>query len=220
VSSTSPRVRRIFDRASRVYDTAPLQRAVYRPAHDAVVEELRAAGSMWVLDAGCGTGILAARIREDVGPARVVGCDLSIGMLRRAAERSPRGAWLQGDALRLPLRDGVLDAVVTTQALHFLPDRPAALTEFRRVLRPGGLLVIAMVNPRTVMVSRLISRAASLALGAAFWPTRAELRDEVGATGFEVREQRATGHLAHTVVTVATARQSATGPMRYTRQEG
>jgi ubiquinone/menaquinone biosynthesis C-methylase UbiE len=218
VTAGSPRVRRIFDIAARVYDNAPLQRAAYRPAHDAVLEELRAAGSTWVLDAGCGTGILAARIRDDVGPARVFGCDLSMGMLRRAAERSPRGAWLQGDALHLPLHDAVLDAVVTTQALHFLPDRPAALDEFRRVLRPGGLLVIAMVNPRTVMASRLISRAASLALGAAFWPTRAELRDEVTASGFEVCEQR--GARAHTVITVATARRPNTGRKRLERQEG
>jgi ubiquinone/menaquinone biosynthesis C-methylase UbiE len=220
VSPASPRVRRIFDRASRVYDSAPLQRAFYRPAHDAVVAELRAAGSMWVLDAGCGTGILASRIRDEVGPARVVGCDLSIGMLRRAAERSPQGAWLQGDAHRLPLRDAVLDAVVTTQALHFLPDRPAALGEFRRVLRPGGLLVIAMINPRTVMASRLISRAGTCILGAGFWPTRAELRDEVASSGFEVREQRGAGDLAKTVVTVATTRRSGSGRMRLARQEG
>jgi ubiquinone/menaquinone biosynthesis C-methylase UbiE len=220
VSSTSPRVRRIFDRASWVYDTAPLQRAFYRPAHDAVVAELHAAGPTWVLDAGCGTGILASRIRDEVGPARVVGCDLSMGMLRRAAGRSPQGAWLQGDALHLPLRDAVLDAVVTTQALHFVPDRPAALGEFRRVLRPGGLLVIAMINPRSVMASRLISRAGTCILGGGFWPTRAELRDEVASSGFEVREQRGSRDLAQTVVTVATARRSGTGPLRLARQEG
>ncbi|MGH7748576.1 MAG: class I SAM-dependent methyltransferase [Candidatus Dormibacteria bacterium] len=220
MTAGSPRVRRIFDTAAKVYDAAPLQRAVYRPAHDAVVDELRAAGATWVLDLGCGTGILAERIRDDVGPARVVGCDLSMGMLRRAAERSPRDAWLQGGALHLPLRDSVVDAVVTTQALHFVTDRPAALEEFRRVLRPDGLLVIAMVNPRSVIASRLISGAASLVLGASFWPTRTELREEVATSGFEVREQRAAGALAHTVITVATARRTTTGRTRPARQEG
>ncbi|MDB5067018.1 MAG: methyltransferase protein [Chloroflexi bacterium] len=198
----------MFDRAAHLYDTAALQRAVYRPAHDAVVAELRAAGSRRVLDVGCGTGILATRIGEDGRGARVVGCDLSMGMLRRAAARV-RGAWVQGDALRLPLRDGALDAVVSTQAFHFLPDRRAALAEFHRVLRPGGLLVIAMVNPRTPAVSRLLSRAATRVLGAGFWPTRAELRDEVASSGFEVRAQRGARDLAHTVVTVAIARRAA-----------
>lgn len=216
----TPRIRRLFDRFSRVYDAAPLQRAVYRPAHDAVIEELRAAAPMWVLDAGCGTGILAGRIGDDVGPARVVGCDLSMGMLRRAAERCPRGGWLQGDALRLPLRDGVLDAVVTTQAFHFIADRRGALAEFRRVLRSDGLLVIAMVNPRTVMTSRLISGAGTCILGAGVWPTRAELREDVAASGFEVRDQRGVGPLAHTVVTVATARRVPSGRTRLGRETG
>jgi ubiquinone/menaquinone biosynthesis C-methylase UbiE len=206
VTVAATRIRHLFDRFSRVYDSPPLQRAVYRPAHDAVVDELRAAAPMWVLDAGCGTGILAERIGDDLGPARVVGCDLSMGMLRRAAARRPRGAWLQGDALRLPLRDGVLDAVVTTQAFHFMPDRAVALTEFRRVLRAGGLLVIAMVNPRTTVVSRLLSGAGTHLLGAGAWPTREQLREDVAASGFEVREQRGVGPLGHTVVTVATAR--------------
>jgi ubiquinone/menaquinone biosynthesis C-methylase UbiE len=205
VSVAAPRIRHLFDRFARVYDATPLQRAIYRPAHDAVVEELRRAAPMWVLDAGCGTGILAGRIGEEVGPARVVGCDLSMGMLRRATERLPLGAWLQGDALRLPLRDGVLDAVVTTQAFHFVGDRTAAITEFRRVLRPGGILIIAMVNPRTVVASRVISRAGTSILGAGFWPTRDELRDEILAGGFEVRGQRGVGPLTQTVVTVATA---------------
>ncbi|HEV7465018.1 MAG TPA: class I SAM-dependent methyltransferase [Candidatus Dormibacteraeota bacterium] len=197
----------MFDRAAHLYDTAALQRALYRPAHDSVVAELRAAGSRRVLDVGCGTGILAARIGEDGRGARVLGCDLSMGMLRRAAARV-RGAWVQGDALRLPLRDGALDAVVSTQAFHFLPDRRAALAEFHRVLRPGGLLVIAMVNPRTLAISRLMSRAGTRILGAGSWPTRAELRDEVASSGFDVRAQRGARDLAHTVVTVATARRA------------
>jgi ubiquinone/menaquinone biosynthesis C-methylase UbiE len=193
----------MFDRAAHLYDTAALQRAVYRPAHDAVVAELRAAGSRRVLDVGCGTGILATRIGEDGRGARVVGCDLSMGMLRRAAARV-RGAWVQGDALRLPLRDGALDAVISTQAFHFLPDRRAALAEFHRVLRPGGLLVIAMINPRTLAVSRLMSRAGTRVLGVGFWPTRTELRDDMASSGFEVRAQRGARDLARTVVTVAT----------------
>ncbi|HVS40800.1 MAG TPA: methyltransferase domain-containing protein [Candidatus Dormibacteraeota bacterium] len=216
----APRIRRLFDRFAHVYDTAALQRAVYRPAHDAVVAELRTAAPMWVLDAGCGTGILADRIGDDVGPARVVGCDLSMGMLRRAAERCPRGAWLQGDALRLPLRDAVVDAVVTTQAFHFLTDRRGALAEFHRVLRTGGLLVIAMVNPRTAIASRVMSGAGTHLLGAGVWPTRDQLRDDIAACGFDLREQRGVGPLSHTVVSVATARRLHTGRTRLRHMEG
>jgi ubiquinone/menaquinone biosynthesis C-methylase UbiE len=219
VTGEAGRVRRMFDRFAGVYDTGALQRAVYRPGQDAVAAEVRAAGSERVLDVGCGTGILAARIGEESPRATVVGCDLSLGMLRRAAARR-RGAWLQGDALRLPLRDGALDAVVSTQAFHFMPDRGAALCEFRRVLGPGGLLVIAMVNPRTALVSRLMSGAGARVLGTGAWPTRGVLRAEMEAAGFEVRAQRHARDLAHTVITVATARRSAAGRMRLAHQEG
>lgn len=213
------RVRRMFDRFAHVYDTSVLQRTVYRPAQDAVAAEVRAAGSTRVLDVGCGTGILAARIGEESERATVVGCDLSLGMLRQAARRH-RGGWLQGDALRLPVRDGALDAVVSTQAFHFMPDRGAALREFRRVLGPGGLLVIAMVNPHTELASRLMSGAGTRVLGRGAWPTRGVLRAEVEAAGFEVRAQRHARDLARTVITVATARRPAAGPMRLAHQEG
>ncbi len=219
MTAGSSRVRRLFDRAAPRYDATALQRLLYRGAHDAVFAELRAEGSRRVLDVGCGTGILAARIGADAEGPRVVGCDLSMGMLRRAAARV-RGAWVQGDALRLPLRDGGLDAVVTTQAFHFLADRRAALAEFRRVLRPGGLLVIAMVNPRTPVVSRLMSGAGTRLLGAGSWPTRDELRAEVASAGFEVRAQRGARDLPHTVVTVATVRRHETVPVRHRRQGG
>ncbi|HEX3605320.1 MAG TPA: methyltransferase domain-containing protein [Candidatus Dormibacteraeota bacterium] len=207
MSTASLRIRRAFDRAARIYDHGWLQRIAYRPGQDAVVAELCAAGSRRVLDVGCGTGILATLVRQRSRDTRVVGCDLSLGMLRRAAERV-RGTWLQADALRLPLRDGVLDAVVSTQAFHFIPDRPAALREFHRVLEPGGLLVIAMINPRSPALSRLMNASARRALGAGTWPAREVLREEVDAAGFEVHAQRDARDLARTVVTVATARRT------------
>lgn len=94
-----------------------------------------------VLDAGCGTGWLAAGLRRGVPGLSVIGVDLSRGMLERA---STAGAWplLQADAQRLPLADASVDLIVTRGVLHHLPDAPGALAEWRRVLRPGGAVVI------------------------------------------------------------------------------
>jgi ubiquinone/menaquinone biosynthesis C-methylase UbiE len=94
-----------------------------------------------VLDAGCGTGYLAAGLRRAVPGLRVIGADLSEGMLRRARGA---GAWplVQADALRLPVADRTVDLVVARGVLHHLPTVRAALAEWRRVLRPGGAVVL------------------------------------------------------------------------------
>jgi ubiquinone/menaquinone biosynthesis C-methylase UbiE len=94
-----------------------------------------------VLDVGCGTGWLAAGLPRALPGLPVIGVDLSRGMLERARAT---GAWplLQADAQRLPLATASVELIVSRGVLHHLPDVAAALTEWRRVLRPGGAVVI------------------------------------------------------------------------------
>jgi ubiquinone/menaquinone biosynthesis C-methylase UbiE len=66
-----------------------VQRLTYRPEHDAVLRGLRRAAHRRVLDVGCGTGLLAAQIRNELPGAEVVGCDFSCGMLARDDSSSP-----------------------------------------------------------------------------------------------------------------------------------
>ena len=95
-----------------------------------------------VADVGTGSGFIA-EAALDAG-ARVIGIDNSSGMLgevtRRFAGRpfEPR----QGEADRLPLADGEVDAVLANMFLHHAPDPPAAIREMARALKPGGTLVI------------------------------------------------------------------------------
>lgn len=196
-----------FDVWSRFYDAPLVQRAVYRPVHDAVLKELRRPPARRIVDVGCGTGILTARLRGELDAEVVVGCDFSFGMLEQAAERTRSVSWMHGDALRLPLREASAQAVVCTEAFHWFPDHDAALREFRRVLVPGGRLVVALVNVRAGATSRLASTGAQVLGTPAYWPTRAEMRDRVSNAGFEVRNQRrvvrVAGLLIPTVVTVA-----------------
>jgi ubiquinone/menaquinone biosynthesis C-methylase UbiE len=101
-----------------------------------------------VLDIGSGPGFLAAEMAAEVGPdGRVHAVDPSESMLAIARRREPGAgaAPLEvrpGDALALPLPDGGADAAVSTQVLEYVDDVPAALAEARRVLRPGGRLLI------------------------------------------------------------------------------
>lgn len=105
----------------------------------------RAAGT--VLDLACGTANLAPRLAEwGASVDRYLGADLSPEMLRAARPRiahAPFPAALLGaDGAALPLRGASIDTVVTASALHDWPDAATVLGEARRVLRPGGRLLL------------------------------------------------------------------------------
>jgi arsenite methyltransferase len=107
-----------------------------------------------VLDAGCGPGFYAAETLERVGPdGSVVGVDASAPMLALAAKRC-EGAqnveFHEGDVTGLPVADADFDRALSVQVLEYVADIPAALAELRRVLRPGGRVLIWDVDWATV----------------------------------------------------------------------
>jgi SAM-dependent methyltransferase len=94
------------------------------------------------LELGCGTGARAAEVRA-LGWTPL-GVDLSAGMLRYARSRLPA---VRADAVRLPVRDGSVEAVTTVMAHTDMPDYPLVLREGARVLRRGGSFVHVGVHP-------------------------------------------------------------------------
>ena len=140
-------VTRMWTFLAPAYDLPFLQQWVYRPPHDEVIAQLRTHGARRIADIACGTGILSDRIERELHPEEIYGVDMSDGMLNQARARSDRVKWLRGPAEQLPFEDGALDAVVTTSAFHFF-DQPAALREFHRVLRSGGLVAVSALSTR------------------------------------------------------------------------
>ena len=179
-----------FDGWSRFYDQPIVQWLTYRPVHDAVLDALRTIRPHRLLDVGCGTGLLTTRMVRELDTATTVGCDFSAGMLAQARARLERVYWVQADALRLPIRDCSVDAVVSTEAFHWFPDQKRALEEFFRVLVPGGHALVAIVNTPNE-VTRSVFRLGSSALGQPFdWPTRAGMRALFESAGLRVEAQR------------------------------
>jgi len=104
---------------------------------------------MTVADVGTGTGFLA-EAALDAG-ARVVGIDISDGMLQQARSRFTGRAFdaRRGDTAALPLTSGEVDAVLGNMVLHHADDPPAAIREMARALKPGGALVITDADTHT-----------------------------------------------------------------------
>ncbi|MBO0808506.1 MAG: class I SAM-dependent methyltransferase [Actinobacteria bacterium] len=100
-----------------------------------------------ILDAGCGSGPLFAALRER--GAIVTGIDKSARMLEQARGRLGDDADLQVAELGspLPFPDDTFDGVTASLVLHYLEDWGPALAELRRVLKPGGRLIVSVSHP-------------------------------------------------------------------------
>jgi demethylmenaquinone methyltransferase/2-methoxy-6-polyprenyl-1,4-benzoquinol methylase len=164
-----------------------------------------------VVDVGCGTGDLTFACLE-MGARSVLGVDFAAPMLAHARHKAEdqgvtRATFALGDATRLPLEDGSVDAWCSAFVVRNIPDLDAALSEARRVLRPGGRMAIleipklgkSLLRPairlhfaRVVpLLGRLVSGHASayryLPVSVDHFLTPPELTRRLWHSGFEVR---------------------------------
>jgi len=96
-----------------------------------------------LLDIGCGTGALLEALAARYPQCAFAGVDSTPEMLAVARERLPEAVDLRAaHAERLPFAEAAFDAVVSCNMFHYLREPKAALAEFRRVLKPGGRLII------------------------------------------------------------------------------
>ena len=159
-------VQRAFSRAAEGYDEAA---ALQREIEARLLESL----DFWpakhgddhppacVLDLGSGPGRGAAAMRGRWPKARVLAIDLALPMLREARRRERWGLLgrsplrrgidrLCADARALPLADGSVDVLFSNLCLQWIEDLPAVFAGFRRVMRPGGLLMVSTFGQDTL----------------------------------------------------------------------
>ncbi len=116
--------------------------AVSRALLGAFAESVREGGGL-VADVGCGPGYVTAYLAE-LG-VRMTGVDLSPEMVRIAREKHPELPFCVGSMTQLPFDDGALGGVLAYYSVHHTPPEvlPVVCAEFRRVLAPGGQLMVA-----------------------------------------------------------------------------
>jgi demethylmenaquinone methyltransferase/2-methoxy-6-polyprenyl-1,4-benzoquinol methylase len=132
----------MFDEVAERYDLANdvLALGQTRAWRRSVVEAIEPKPGQVILDLAAGTGTSSVPFAK--AGAFVVPTDFSLGMLRVGRRRQPELSFVAGDALHLPFRSGAFDAATISFGLRNLADRSAGLAELRRVVRPGGRLVI------------------------------------------------------------------------------
>lgn len=129
--------------APEIY-AAHLVPAIFEPWAPIVLDIAQLHEGQSVLDVACGTGVIANGAAERVGAAgSVTGLDNNPGMLGVASARAGRDVrWQEADAQTLPYPDRSFDRLICQLGLQYLPDRPAAVREMHRVLRPSGRVVV------------------------------------------------------------------------------
>jgi ubiquinone/menaquinone biosynthesis C-methylase UbiE len=173
--------------------------AILGPAAQALVDWADVQPGETALDVGCGTGAATRAAAEQVGPTgRAIGLDVNAAMIDVARSLPPiAGAaieWHVHSAYQLPLDNQTVDVVLCAQVLQFLNDRPSAIAEMARVLKPSGRVAVSLwcelhKNPYMHAVAEAIARhigeETAAALRAAFGFSRAtDIRSLLAAAGF------------------------------------
>jgi ubiquinone/menaquinone biosynthesis C-methylase UbiE len=135
-------VRREYDRLAATYDRR--WRSYVDVTLHAVLNGVGFSGHERILDLACGTGELECLLLARWPDLRVVGTDLSLEMLRQAADKSEnhRVSWVQAEATCLPFPDSAFDCAACANSFHYFRSPMRALQEVRRVLRPEGNFVL------------------------------------------------------------------------------
>jgi ubiquinone/menaquinone biosynthesis C-methylase UbiE len=138
---TSP-VRVEYDRLAAHYDRR--WQPYIEVTLSSVIEALEFQGDEEVLDVPCGTGELHRRLIAKWPDLCLTGVDLSPGMLAqaKAKDETKRTRWVEADVDELPMPDESYDCVICANSFHYFRAPSRSLEAMRRVLRPGGRLLL------------------------------------------------------------------------------
>jgi ubiquinone/menaquinone biosynthesis C-methylase UbiE len=139
----------LFDEWPERYDqwfTTPIGKLIKEIESKLIADLLEPRQGETILDAGCGTGVFT--IDFLTAGARVIGLDISVPMLCFALKKASGYplSLVRGDIQHLPFKDNYFDKVASITALEFVADAKRVVDELFRVVRPGGLVVVATLN--------------------------------------------------------------------------
>jgi 2-polyprenyl-3-methyl-5-hydroxy-6-metoxy-1,4-benzoquinol methylase len=121
---------------------------------DLILSWLRDLGrtDLAILETGCGSGWMCARMTEF---GAVTGIDLADEVIARAQERWPHINFIAGDFMAMDVPDASYDAVVSIETLSHVPDQAGYIAKVARVLKPGGVFLIATQNGPILRLNKI-----------------------------------------------------------------
>jgi malonyl-CoA O-methyltransferase len=146
-------IRRSFGRAASAYaETAVLQKEV----ESRLLEQLDYVEKppARIVDIGSGPGRASAALKQRWPKAQVIAVDMALPMLQQAKKAAgwwrPRFSCINADATALPLADGSVDLLFSSLCIQWVADLPALFREWRRVVSPGGMVLLSSFGPDTL----------------------------------------------------------------------
>jgi len=207
---------RQFHDWAHTYDRSLLNRFLFEPAYIALLEELaryrqERRGPIDLLDIGCGTGTFASLVSRQPWDTRVTAVDFVARMCKLAHEKLEGGPAngmrrvINADSEHLPFASGSFDVVTCSNSFHHYPHQAEVVREIRRVLRPGGRLVLIdgfRDNAIGWFVFDVVIERIEGSVHHAPWT---HVRRLLTDAGFNIRRQRKINFLFPLLVSVAEA---------------
>ena len=166
-----------------------------------ISELLRIGPDDVILDAGCGNCRDAEYLitSSDVRPGMYITMDISQGMLRGCKEQSnlARFSLVQADLLQIPIRTGTVTKLICTEVLEHIPDWTSAVSEFARVLKPGGDLIVSTPNIYSMYYpqKKVLEEKKGTFHPHDVWKSYWVLKNELVNTGFDIKDVKGSCYL-------------------------
>lgn len=149
-------VRRAFDNAAQAYDEAAV---LQREVADRLLERLdyMNIAPAHILDLGAGTGYCSRGLADKYPKAKIYAVDIAAAMMQYARQSIPwlrklkkRDQFIVSDANQLAFADNSMDVIFSNLTLQWCPQLERVFNEFRRILKPGGMLLFSTFGPDTL----------------------------------------------------------------------
>ncbi len=142
---------REFNKAAEQFDdNSPGVYNMCRQDYPDILKEIEKEEWNSLLDAGCGTGAVISLLKEKYPGKKYTGIDLSPKMIDVAKRKNIGADFVCGDCENLPFGDNSFDVIICSQSFHHYPDPEKFFSSVRRVLKPGGRLILrdmTVANP-------------------------------------------------------------------------